>query len=218
MRTGTAMFFNSPCPSSSSFASSLPCRGRTPVVVHPLREAYAVRFGDRLDARCDIYAVSVRAAVGLLDDFAEMQADAKAHATALRDRVGSQYRRKSLLHAGFTQRHVPHVTCLPKAALSIARGSSPRPRAPSDPARAPSHRNGLSRCFVALADPAQCSSCHAAGRLIEELRANLPARSVLRNVSPERGEVRLSRSEPGDWVEVLGDAIGVLSNRVVREA
>ncbi len=37
--------------------------------------------------------------------------------------------------------------------------------------RASSHRNGPSRCFVALVDPAQCSLCHLAGRVIEKLQA-----------------------------------------------
>ncbi len=35
-------------------------------------------------------------------------------------------------------------------------------------ARAPSRRNGPSRCFVALVDLAQCRLCHLAGRVIEK--------------------------------------------------
>ncbi len=48
----------------------------------------------------------------------------------------------------------------------------------SGAARASSHRNGPSRCFVALADPAQCSLCHLASRVIEKNWGQIPNSSV----------------------------------------
>ena len=69
------------------FLSSLSPRSTTShlrlvpdLLVGRAREADGVRFGDAFEAGCDVDAIAHQIAVGLLDDVAEMNADAKLDA------------------------------------------------------------------------------------------------------------------------------------------
>jgi hypothetical protein len=66
-------------------------------VMHGLRHNHSTRHGQRLEPCGDVHAVAVHGAIGLFDDVANVDANAKPHSTLLRH-VSGQLRQPLLYH------------------------------------------------------------------------------------------------------------------------